>query len=157
MERVFIFVIILWLGAFETPHAQVSPQFGPAPSATLGAGVTETPCTTSSLSVSSTSTATGCVPNPLNVPNSSAISPTRSTTGTVPGSSASGMSASPSINPQTALQLPGEAPNTTAQAPITTASQPGVSSTAICSPAIASTAGALSPGNLVGTISLGGC
>jgi hypothetical protein len=67
------------------------------------------------------------------------------------------MSASPSINAQAALQLPGEAPNTTTQGANTTAAQPGVSSTVPCTPAIPSKAGALTTGNLFGGISPSGC
>jgi hypothetical protein len=54
--------------------------------------------------------------------------------------------------------LPGETPNTTTQGPATTAASPGASSssTTLCSPAISSTAGALSTGDLFGGMSLGG-
>jgi hypothetical protein len=180
MERMFIFVMILWLAAFETAHAQVSPQLSPplssGPSTAVpssmtggatqagpgGTGLTQTPCSISSTLVGGAATAPGCASDPLsvpsfNVPGSSAISPAGSTTGAATGSTSGTISASPSINPQTAAQLPGEAPNTAKEGPITTASQPGAASTALCHPAIPSTAGALSPGDLFGAISPSGC
>jgi hypothetical protein len=58
---------------------------------------------------------------------------------------------------QTAVQLPGEAPNTATEGPATTASQPGVPSSAFCNSAIPSTAGALSLGNLSGGMPPNGC
>jgi hypothetical protein len=157
MERAFIFVIILWLTAVDAAHAQVSsqvgPQFNPMPS-TAAPSVSATGATQAS-------PAGTVLTDPLNVPSfnmpsSSAISPAGSATGAATGSTG-GISASPSINPQTALQLPGETPNTTTQGPATTAASPGVSSsTTLCSPAISSTAGALSTGDLFGGMSLGG-
>jgi hypothetical protein len=116
--------------------------------------LTETPCSISSMSFGGVATALGCALDLLNVPGSSAISPAGSKT--VAGLIA-GASASPSTSPQTAVQLPGEAPNTAKEGPATTASQPGVPSSAFCNSAIPSTAGALSLGNLSGAMSPNGC
>jgi hypothetical protein len=90
----------------------------------------------------------------LNVPGPSATSPAGSSAA---AGSTGGMSASPSTSPQTAVQLPGEAPNTTTEGPTTTASQPGVPSSAFCNSAMPSTAGALSLGDLSGAMSPNGC
>lgn len=188
MERTFIFVMVLWLGALGAAHAQVGPQVNPqdgsqassqsgpetstaAPpaSATPGAtqaspggtGLTQVPCSTLSTSIGGVAQAFGCAADPLNVPASNvssppAISPTGPAAGAATGSTA-GISAPPSINPQIARQLPGEASNTPTQGPVTTGSQPAAPSTTLCSPSIPSTAGVSSAGSLVGAISPSGC
>ena len=78
------------------------------------------------------------------------------------GVAAPGISASPSINPQSAVQLPGEAPNTSTQGANTTASSAAAgfsgSSSIPCSPTIPSATGTVtSAGALFGSASLGGC
>jgi hypothetical protein len=74
---------------------------------------------------------------------------------------ASGISASASVNPQTAVQLPGETPNTSTQGANTTAATAtglGASSRMPCSPTISSVTGTgSSVGELFGAGSLGGC
>jgi hypothetical protein len=81
-----------------------------------------------------------------------------------PVSSSNGFSAPASINPERPLQLPGEAAATPTQAPITTAqdrsgatSQAGMSSSALCSAAMPSTAGPTNPANVFAGASLSGC
>jgi hypothetical protein len=73
------------------------------------------------------------------------------------------ISASPTINPQRAMQLPGEAANASTQAPATSASAApggaaaGTSSNAACSTAIPTMTGASGIGGLFGAGSIGGC
>jgi hypothetical protein len=77
-----------------------------------------------------------------------------------------GINAASSINPQTAVQLPGETSNTATQSPTTTASAPAASSAAsagagasgtLCSSSVSSTSGELSAASLAGGISTNGC
>ena len=153
-------------------NSQASPQVSPAPGTPVppasvtpgamqaspgGTGLTQTLCSTSGTSIIGAAPAQDCATDPLNVPSSnvtgpSAIAPAGAATG-----STGGISPTASINPQIARQLPGEAANTATQAPATTASQPGPSSTTLCSPAIPATTGVSSPGSLFGAMSSSGC
>ena len=116
---------------------------GAAPSVTLS----ETPCPEAG-----GLTAPGCASDPLYVPTwnvrtSFGASGTELAGGTSrPPGSSNGISASASIDPQAALQLPGEASNTPTQGPNTTASQPAAASTPACSASVPSTTGGSSPG-----------
>jgi hypothetical protein len=176
MERMFICVTILWLGALNVAHAQVSPQVSPlvdaapgttVPSASVtagatpassgGVGLTETPCATFSSSViGAAAPALGCGSDPLSTPSSTIpteISPGGFTTG-----SAGSAAGSSSTSPQTARQLPGEAANSTTKAPAATTASPSVApSTTLCAPAIPSASGVSSPGSLFGAMSSSGC
>jgi hypothetical protein len=140
------------------------------------------PCFISSISTGGATTAASCASDPLTLPT--ATLPSAGATTGAAGGSTSGLGTFSSIgsvssssigpvsspisaqtqNPERALQLPGEALNTPTQAPVTvtqdqgaTASHTGVSSNALCSAVMPSTAGAASAENLVGGVSLSGC
>jgi hypothetical protein len=157
------------------------------PAAAPGATVQlRPPCFLSSISASGSTggaaTAAPCNSDPLTLPT--ATLPSAGAATGAAGASTSGLGAFSSIgsvssssigpvsspisaqtlNPQRALQLPGEAPNTPTQAPVTvtqdqgaTASHTGVSSNALCSAVMPSTSGAVSAEHLVGGVSLSGC
>lgn len=149
MHRILASAMILWLAAVgaanaqmdpaQTNPAQTNPQAAPAPENTVPA----TPSATTLQSVPAS--------DPLSVPTS-----TVPTTFAVPapGSSSGsgfGISAPASVNPQTAVQLPGEARNSSTQAPNTTASAPAASSNPPpCSATIPTTTGGASVGGLFG-------
>ena len=102
--------------------------------------------------------------DPLSLPTSTIPLSGGSATGS---GSVGGMNSAASINLQTAVQLPGETPNTATQAPNTTASAPagssaasgsaGASSSTLCSSSVPSTAGGLNAESLAGGISTNGC
>jgi hypothetical protein len=136
MQRVFIFAMAMWLGGLTAANAQTAtqppaPQIGqPLPQA----GVAPTTMdNSSSLTMSTQSGSTGATPSldatssalsatasdPLGVPTSTLPSASQTTTGSV---AIGAISASPTINPQRAVQLPGEAANTSTQTPTTSTS-----------------------------------
>jgi hypothetical protein len=177
MQRVFIFAMAMWLGGLAAANAQTAtqpsaPQIGqPLPQA----GVAPTTMdNSSSLTMSTQSASTGAASSlgatssaisatasdPLAVPTSTLPSG-QTTTGSV---AIGAISASPTINPQRAVQLPGEAANTSTQAPTTSAAAAsggaaaGTSSNnAACSTAIPTTTGELGVGGLFGAGSTSGC
>ena len=177
MQRLFIFAMAMWLGGLTAANAQTAtqpsaPQIGqPLPQA----GVAPTTMdNSSSLTMSTQSGSTGATSSldatssaisatasdPLGVPTSTLPSASQTATGSV---AIGAISASPTINPQRAMQLPGEAANTSTQAPATSASAAsggaaaGTSSNAACSTAIPTTTGASGVGGLFGAGSIGGC
>jgi hypothetical protein len=169
MERMFIFVMMTWLAAVDVAHAQVpvsptSSTTGFAASATIGptqgadvTGVTETPSSSTSTSVSGATAPTlGESSDPLSVPTSTL--PSENSPGGFTTGSAGSVTGSASISPQTARQLPGEGTNSTTESPATTAaSQASAPSATLCAPVISSTSGAASPGSLFGAMSSSGC
>jgi hypothetical protein len=162
-----------------------------APAATGAAAVSgimkeaRTPCPTSGTSSGGMVTAIPCTPDPLNLPTAT-LSPSGATAGAAlastgglgafssfgASSSSFGSSIGPvsspisaqTLNPERALQLPGEAPNTATQTPIaatpdqgSTASRSGVPSAALCSAAMPSAGGTTNPVNLFAGVSVNGC
>jgi hypothetical protein len=175
MQRVFIFAMAMWLGGLIAANAQTAPQ---ASTPRIGqslpqAGVAATTLdNSSSLTMSTQSGSTGATSSldatpsaisatasdPLGVRTSTLPSAGQTTTGSVAGA----ISASPTINPQRAVQLPGEAANTSTQTPTTAAAASGgaaagTPSNAACSTAIPTTTGAAGVGGLFGAGSVGGC
>jgi hypothetical protein len=169
-------------GTIPGPTAGTVPR-ATAPTAMFGVtGQTRTSCSTASLSAGGLATAVPCASDPLNLPTAT-LSPSGITTGgafaSTSGfssvgsvSSSFGSSIGPvsspisaqTLNPERALQLPGEAPNTATQAPIaatqdqgSSASRAGVPSAALCSAAIPSSAGTTNPVNLFAGASVNGC
>jgi hypothetical protein len=177
MQRMFIFAMAMWLGSLAAANAQTAtqpsaPQIGqPLPQAGVAATAMDNSSsllmpqqsgsTGAASSLGATSSAiSATASDPLAVPTSTLPSAGQTTT----GSAAIGaISASPTINPQRAVQLPGEAANTSTQAPTTSAAAAsggaaaGTSSNAACSTAIPTTTGELSVGGLFGAGSAGGC
>jgi hypothetical protein len=185
MHRMAGLLVIIWLAASAPAQAQTFSQ-GVAQSGTISgantpatttnaAALPQTPCSTSGSSfIGSLSMALSCESGSTGAASSNAVSSNASTsftggaaagsttTGFAPGAAAPGISASASLNPQAAVQLPGESSNTSTQGANTTASSAGsgrgASSTMPCSPAIPSTTGTgASAGELFGAASLGGC
>jgi hypothetical protein len=177
MQRVFIFAMAMWLGGLTAANAQTTtqpsapkigqplPQAGVAPttmdnssSLTMSTQSASTGATSSLGATSSAISATAS--DPLAVPTSILPSAGQTTTGSV---ATGAINASPTINPQRAVQLPGEAANTSTQAPTTSAAAPsggaaaGTSSNAACSTVIPTTTGELGVGGLFGAGSVGGC
>jgi hypothetical protein len=179
MQRLFIFAMALWLAGFGAAQAQTSSQatsqaqvgqptqqagvapttIAPLPPATTaGATQNESAATQPGLPASSASAASDT--DPLSVPTSTTSTSGGATTGTA---TAGTMSAPAVVNPQRAVQLPGEGTNTSTQAPTTSASAAsggaaaGTSSNAACSTAIPTTTGASGGGGLFGAGSIGGC
>jgi hypothetical protein len=175
MQRMFIFAMVMWLGGLTAANAQTATQPAPQIGQPLPqAGVAPTTMDNSSSLTSTQSGSTGATlsldaassaisataSDPLGVPTQTLPSASQTTTGSV---AIGAMSASPTINPQRAVQLPGEAANTSTQAPTTSAAAAsggaaaGTSSNAACSTAIPTTTGASSVGGLFGAGSIGGC
>jgi hypothetical protein len=177
MQRGFIFAMAMWLGGLTAANAQTAaqpsaPQIGqPLPQA----GVAPTTMdNSSSLTMSTQSGSTGATSSlgatssaisttasdPLGVPTSTLPSAGQTATGSV---ATGAISASPTINPQRAVQLPGEAANTSTQAPTTSAAASGgaaagtSSNNTACSTAIPTTTGELGVGGLFGAGSVGSC
>jgi hypothetical protein len=177
MQRMFIFAMAMWLGSLAAANAQTAtqpsaPRIGqPLPQAGVAATAMDN---SSSLLMSQQSASTGATSSldttssaisatasdPLGVPTSTLPSG-QATTGSV---AIGAISASSTINPQRAVQLPGEAANNSTQAPTTsaTASSGGAaagtsSNNAACSTAIPTTTGELSVGGLFSAGSPGGC
>ena len=174
MQRVFIFAMAMWLGGLIAANAQTAtqpstPRIGQSlPQAGVAATTMDN---SSSLTMPRQSGSTGATSSLEATP--SAISATASDplgvrTSTLPsagqttGSVAGAISASPTINPQRAVQLPGEAANTSTQTPTTAAAASGGAaagtfSNAACSTAIPTTTGAAGVGGLFGAGSVRGC
>ena len=172
MERMLILAMMLWAVA-GTAHAQVNSQVnsGVTPSATSPAQMS---CPPFNSPAGRTSAAAAC--DPLSVPTSTIPGSMSGATASTSGSGAfssstsgtgaasstgigavSSISAPSSINPQAAVQLPGESANRAIQAPNTTASQAGVPSTALCSAVMPSTTGTSNPVTAFAGVSPGGC
>ena len=121
MQRMFASAMILWLAAFGAANAQTDPaQMNPGQTNPAQANPQAAPATENTVPAAPSATTLRSVPasDPLSVPTS-----TVPTTFAVPApgsasGSTSGISASASVNPQTAVQLPGEARNSSTQAPI---------------------------------------
>jgi hypothetical protein len=141
MTRTFIFATMLWLAAFAAAQAQEIQTTQETQVGSTGAVATD----------------------PLTVPTSTIPLSGGSATGSV---SIGGINATSSINPQTAVQLPGETSNSATQSPTTTASAPAAASAAsagagasgtLCSSSVSTTTGELSAASLAGGISTNGC
>jgi hypothetical protein len=138
MKQAFMFATMLWLAAFAAAQAQ------------------ETQVETQTNSTGTVAT------DPLTVPTSTIPLSGGAATGSP---SIGGLNAASSINPQTALQLPGETSNATTQSPTTTASAPAASaasagasaSSTLCSSSVSTTTGELSASSLAGGLSTNGC
>ncbi|HEY0909015.1 MAG TPA: hypothetical protein VGD75_02160, partial [Bradyrhizobium sp.] len=153
---------------------QPLPQAGVAPTTTNNSSSLTMPTqsgfagaptgTASSLDATSSAIA-ATSSDPLAVPTSTLPPASQTTTGqTTTGSVVTGaISASPTVDPQHAVQLPGEGANSSRQAPTTSASAASggagasTSSNAACSTAIPTTTGASGVGGLFGAGSVGGC
>jgi len=166
MKRTFILGIALWLGAFTTVHAQVSPQTGSqttSPTNGLASTVTGSivpsgqgatgatggsfstvppvaaPCAAGTF-LSANLTAFGCASDPLSAPTyqiPAEAGATSAVTGPLGGSSAGARTVTPNVTSST-----GGA---------------GISSGVRCVGSIPSTAGGSNAGNLFGGMALGGC
>src|SRR6201996_2642073 len=184
MQRMIAPAIILWLAAFGAAQAQTSTSqmpgttttgtatgtTAPGSSASVtgpnvanqptsgGTSLNDTPC--SSTSQPAGGTGTGCGSDPLNVP-----ARTIPTTVPIPqpGSASSdgstvGMSASPSVNPQRATQLPGEGSNTSTQTANTSASSaPAASGSQPCPSSVPTSEGGANMTGVFGGASGGSC
>lgn len=169
MQRILILAMVMWFAGFGAGQAQTGPQANPQTvvgQPTQQAGVA--PTTIAPLPPATPNYPTAAPPasttDPLSVPTSTTATSGETTSGeTKTGTaSASTIGAPPFIDPQKAVQLPGEGANTSAQAPITSASAAsggaGVgTSNAACSTAIPATTGASGGGGLFGAGSIGGC
>jgi hypothetical protein len=188
MHRMIGFLVIIWLATSAAAQAQTVSQGTFQNGTTSGAGTSTTntlSSTTSSVFDSTTVNGTslpgtscsfigslsmglGCESDSSGVASSNtSTSPTfapaagSAAIGSASAGGAAGISASASVNPQAAVQLPGETPNTSTQGANTTAATGtglGASSRMPCSPTISSATGTgASVGELFGAGSLGGC
>jgi hypothetical protein len=172
MQRLFAPAVILWLAAFGAAQAQTSSSVTPMPGSTTTSGTAAgTTAPGSSASTTGPTVANQPIPggpslndtpsDPLNVPASTIpttlpVPQPNSANGESTGSTV-GISASPSVNPQRAAQLPGEGANASTQAPNTTAaSAPSVASSTPCTSSVPTTEGA-SMSDVFGGTSGGGC
>ena len=140
---------------------------GSAPGSTVanrpvsGTALGQTPCATASLTAGTA--AVGCGSDPLSVPTSTVrttfpIPQPDSTSGGSTSGSTVGMSASASVNPQRATQLPGEGSNASTQVPNTTAaSSASVSGSVPCTNSVPTTAGGANMTGVFGGASASGC
>jgi hypothetical protein len=182
MQKLIIIVTMLSISGLTAANAQIAaqqpttsqigqplPQAGGAPTTTNNSSSLTMPTqsgfagasagTASSLDATSSAIA-ATSSDPLAVPTSTLPPASQTTTGSV---ATGAISASPTVDPQHAAQLPGEGANISRQAPTTSASAAsggagvGTSSNAACSTAIPTTTGASGGGGLFGAGSIGGC
>jgi hypothetical protein len=190
MERMFILAALLVAG-LSAAHAQNDAPTGLqnsglaiGRSSQTGAGTIAAPCTmagssalgvTGSGAAASVATAAiGCGSDPLAVPAQTTVSPqglsvgavTGGTTGAATASQAGGsaaVSAPSSTNPETALQLPGEASNAPTQSANSTASagatapSGGMPSGALCATVPSSAPGGSDAVGLFAGVAASGC
>lgn len=172
MKRSFILATMLWLAACAAAQAQTNPQTTPQGAAETGPVFPSASVTTGLAPATSTATQAvspgTVVSDPLSVPASSILP--SGTLATVTTTESSGNTNNvTTVNPQKAVQLPGEAANTTTQTPNTTASAAapaaapaasasvGTSSSQLCSSSVPSSTGEMTAGSLVGIVSANGC
>ena len=188
MRRMLMFAMVVWLTGIGVVQAQTSSQansparvgqptqqagvasttMAPLPPATTGSMPNQATATPSGSTASSSSNETpssaavsnaASASDPLSVPTSTTPTSGEVTTG---AATAGAISSLPLVNPQKAVQLPGEGANTSTQAPTTSASPSGgaaagTSSNAACFTAVPTTTGASGAGGLFGVDSVGGC
>jgi hypothetical protein len=184
MQRLFAFAMILWFAAVGVVRAQTVPAAASAPDdAVPAAAATPAPATLPASAPQSVPGGTslhgnGCSPSPTSTGGAAAGYPCGSDPLSVPASNASaalspgpvgasstgsavGARTPSSVDPEMPVQLPGERPGTSTQAPNTTASAQTASasaaSSAPCSVTIQSATGASGVAGALGGVSSGGC
>jgi hypothetical protein len=153
----YIFPIATLFLGIAAANAQTTSQTGANSQATT----TQNVVTTRNSGADPLSVPTSPLPTE-SAPASPGSSSTASTNGTSTASgpadgSTSGISASPSNTSQQPLLLPGETPNKSAQAPLTTATTLAGHSSNICAPPVPSTDGGSAHLTEMAGISLDGC
>ena len=143
MQRTLLFVIVLV--GLTAAHAQSSTQS----SSSGGTAVASDPLSVPTSSLPSQGSSLGV--------GGSTIGSVSTGTASVAGASAS-IAAPASISPQSPLQLPGEAPNTSTQGSVGTSAAAASAPSAICGPPVPSTdGGSANITDLMGSAPLGGC